>query len=598
MFSFLISTLASYFRRKWPPSPDIPSVSGCGAMFSTQGFPNDPMFTRLRRRCIENAGVIIHDESGIDAGYDHLVGDVMHMRKILQNRLPSSSFDEKGCLRQEAASIALVVSAGYYFIVSFLAIAALGGVCVPLGKTVTPEEALYFLKKSKAACVLADADTLETAEAIGAYARNQNGQKVHIIPITRAGLRPNLRLELEIDEELCFPSNAGSLILFTSGTTALPKGILLPRQLFYEIEDIPPITGLYLSSSQPQWIGGATGLIFSAINGERIHIVNGGPEPRRYWEILRKGKVTEMGACPTLLRTLMEYYNEHIRDLPTEDRDAYISGAQSLRVVYSSGSALNPATRQFFVDLMNMPIRNAYGISEMGGGLMVTSAESALLDGCIGTPIPGVTVKLSEGDHGEILVKKPSMFIRYVDDPAATHAAFDDEGFYKTGDHAHRVGDNYFFDGRVSYDWVRFHEYRISVLEIEQILTDLGYISEAHVIPVPDHEAGGLVSALVRIRKRNAVTEEHGDITLQKIRQDLAAANIAAYKLPALLRVLRDHEQVPLTASGKVLKKQCLQKFFDISGYLPDQYAVDGVEYWGNKLDLTASTRVDDWGEL
>ncbi|THC91914.1 hypothetical protein EYZ11_008624 [Aspergillus tanneri] len=79
---------------------------------------------------------------------------------------------------------------------------------------------------------------------------------------------------------------------------------------------------------------------------------------------------------------------------------------------------------------------------------MATPAGSNFVDGSIGTPFPGVIVKLSNGDHGEILVKNPKAFIqqRYINDDAATRAAFDSEGFYKTGDYAHRVGESYFFD--------------------------------------------------------------------------------------------------------------------------------------------------------
>lgn len=140
---------------------------------------------------------------------------------------------------------------------------------------------------------------------------------------------------------------------------------------------------------------------------------------------------------------------------------------------------------------------------------------------------------------------------------------------------------------------VRFHEYTISIPELERQLLELPYIAEAHVLPVKDHGAGGLVAALVRLQKQ----EGYG-ITLKQIRNDLAATNLASYKLPTLLRVLQDEEEVPLTPSEKVLKRECLRKFFQISEYIPDSYAVEGVEYCGNKLDATASSRVFDWGGL
>lgn len=123
---------------------------------------------------------------------------------------------------------------------------------------------------------------------------------------------------------------------------------------------------------------------------------------------------------------------------------------------------------------------------------------------------------------------------------------------------------------------------------------DLPYISEACVLPVPDHEVGGLVAALVRV-KPDTNEAAHGNINLGRIRQDLSAANLVSYKLPALLRILSNDEEVPQTATGKPRKKEALQRYFQISGYLPKDYAVDGVEPWGNHIDSNTSNRLFDW---
>lgn len=144
---------------------------------------------------------------------------------------------------------------------------------------------------------------------------------------------------------------------------------------------------------------------------------------------------------------------------------------------------------------------------------------------------------------------------------------------------------------------LRFHEYTISVLELEQRLADLPYICEAHVLPVRDHHAGGLAAALVRLCKQDTDEEAH-NITLRNIREDLAGAGVVSYKLPTLLRIIPDEEQVPHTASGKAQKKEALRKYFNIVGHLPDGYEHEGVEYWGNKLDLDTSARLFDWGGL
>ncbi|KAA8651452.1 class I adenylate-forming enzyme family protein [Aspergillus tanneri] len=570
-------------------------------MASTQQkFPNDPIFTQFRRLSTEKPGDFIHDDHhGIDAGYGHLIRDIKHLCHVLQEHLPRSSFNENGTFHEPATSIAFHALSGYCFIVSFFAIAALGGVCVPLANGLTPDEALYILNKTKATHILVDESTFENITAVRDHAVNQAGQELNIITITRADSESDATYtpELEINDELTFSPTMGCLVLFTSGTTGPPKGVVLPRRTFYLKPGEFDPTVLYLASSPVHWVGG-TGLIDSVLNGEGLHIIKFGSGPDRFWEILREGKITEMSVSPTLLRELKAYYIENISELPAEDRDKYINGARSLQAVYTSGSTLHPSTQQFFADLTGMPIINAFGITEMGGGLMLTPSGSAFVEGYVGKLIPGVTVKLSNGDHGEILAKSPNMFTHYIGDEEATCAAFDDEGFYKTGDHAHRVGDDYYFDGRVSCDWIRFHEYTISVLEVEHCLMDLPYISESHVLPVLDREAGGQVAALVRLRKQDTYRDRSEVVSLRTIRAELAASGMVSYKLPTLLRVLQDGEQVPLTASGKVMKKECLRNYFNVSGYLPEPYAMDGVEYWGNKLDLDTSSRLFDWGGL
>ncbi|KAJ5598163.1 hypothetical protein N7537_008247 [Penicillium hordei] len=551
--------------------------------YGTQGFPNDPIFTRLSRLSQERPGSIIHDEYGINASYKDLISDVMHFRQVIREQLPATLFDDKGLLRKEAASIAFLAFSGYHHLVCFFTIVALGGICVPLATTIKEEEALYFLNKTDATCVLSDTGSYDKAVAIQRYAENRAAQKISIVPISRAGPESSPWSRLEIDEELTLPPTTACLVIFTSGTTSLPKGVLLPRQLFYYTEEPTHPASLYLGSSPKHWVGGATGPVSSVLNGEQLHLMKDGSGPARVWEILSEGKVTEMSLSPTLFRGLREYYMDNIRDLPSECRQKYVDGAKCLETAFTSGSVLSPSVRKFFTDLTKVPIINAYGLTEMGGGVMATSAGLEFMNGCIGRPFPGVVVKLSEGDHGEILLKSPSMFIGYIKDKAATHAAFDHEGFYKTGDRAHRVGEDYFFDGRISCDWVKIQEHMVSVLDLEQHLLDLPYVSEAYVLPILDHESGGQLAALIRLPKQERLGES-GSINLRMIRGDLTARGLVPYRLPTMLRILHEEEQVPQTASDKVLKKECLRKYFNIFAGSPYQYPAEGVEYWGIKL--------------
>lgn len=100
--------------------------------FKSQKFPNDPIFTRLAQLSREVPGVRVHDEYGIDAEYGDLLNDIAQLRDTLRKQLPRDWFDSTGLLRQEAGSIATITISGYFYIVGFLSILALGGKCVPL----------------------------------------------------------------------------------------------------------------------------------------------------------------------------------------------------------------------------------------------------------------------------------------------------------------------------------------------------------------------------------------------------------------------------------------------------------------------------------
>ena len=113
-------------------SPQLPTLTRKLKMQTQLGFPNDPIFSQLRRLAKQSPDVLFHDEYGVDARYSDLIRDVIHLRY-----LPGASFDEQGCLREDARSIAFLAYSGYSFIISFFAIVALGGICVPLCKSLS-----------------------------------------------------------------------------------------------------------------------------------------------------------------------------------------------------------------------------------------------------------------------------------------------------------------------------------------------------------------------------------------------------------------------------------------------------------------------------
>jgi malonyl-CoA/methylmalonyl-CoA synthetase len=163
---------------------------------------------------------------------------------------------------------------------------------------------------------------------------------------------------------------------------------------------------------------------------------------------------------------------------------------------------------------------------------------------------------------------------RYLNDEVPSTTYFDDEGFFKTGDLAHKLNDHFIFDGRASIDCEFTQAFNchiffsssflmravicnsggtVSVLKLEEALNGLSCIEEAYVVPVQDQKLAERAGALVRFVDQ--------DLTLQQLRARLAP-HVRAAMLPTALRVLRIKDTLPRTHSGKISKRALQKQFF------------------------------------
>lgn len=138
-----------------------------------------------------------------------------------------------------------------------------------------------------------------------------------------------------------------------------------------------------------------------------------------------------------------------------------------------------------------------------------------------------------------------------------------------------------------------FRFFRIPLQKVEQSLLDLPYISEASVIAIPDHEAKELCAAAIRLDVTSSVPAS--EISLARIRSDLMQS-LSMYMLPAILRILKDGEEIPRNISGKVVKAAVRRELFATTDWWPHSNPPAEVEYWGNMPPIfEAATRPWDW---
>jgi len=197
-----------------------------------------------------------------------------------------------------------------------------------------------------------------------------------------------------------------------------------------------------------------------------------------------------------------------------------------------------------------------YGMTEIGMALS-NPLHGERRPGFVGMPLPGMTAVLmdeegveieSEGTQGEICVHGDTVFNEYWGREEATREAFRD-GWFLTGDIAVRDKGSFRILGRNSVDIIKSGGYKISALEIEEVLRTHPGIQECAVVGVPDDEWGERVSAAI------AATDEPIELDALK---EWAGDKLAKYKIPTRLLTL---EELPRNVMGKVTKKAVVQLF-------------------------------------
>ncbi|KAK0724920.1 hypothetical protein B0H67DRAFT_569137 [Lasiosphaeris hirsuta] len=540
---------------------------------TSQRLPDEPIFKKLIENGKSNPNVIFQDAScGVDATYPQLLYDIVSLRQRLYEWLPPSLFDDDGRIKEENPYILIVAPANYEFVVASLAVLAIGAALVPLAPAILPEEALYFSQRCKSKLMLVSSPCLPLASEIEKYAQ-ANGDKLNIQPIA-SGLRcwdgeaASLGCSLLssgdfcIDERMTVAASRPSLILFTSGTTGPPKGVVHTRSFFYFGYGTSN-ADVFLTHRPVHWIGGLRSTINLVANGTRQEVVTSSAPA--IWERIRQGGVTMLCCVIPMWWSLMRHYHDVISPLPENERDAYLQGMRALRVARIGGAMPLPSLLQFWREEIGIPLELTYGCTETGGpGFMTDSQSDRSVERCLGQAEDGVVARFSEGDFGEIFLKTRFLFSHYLDDIEATKAAFTSDGFFKTGDYVSRLGKEYVFEGRTSTDFVRFHGFKIPVLEVETQLAQLPSVAEACVVSIPDKDASTRVGAIVRLKEGF----EHENLV--SIRNALAD-KLLYYKLPTALRVLGNGEQIPSIWSGKVARRKVSELFFPVSesGSLP-----------------------------
>ena len=365
-----------------------------------------------------------------------------------------------------------------------------------------------------------------------------------------------------------FPAENPLFILYTSGTTGKPKGILhtsggyLTQASFTHrnVFDLHPETDVYWCTADIGWITGHSYVVYGPLaNGATQVIYEGTPDfpaPGRWWDIIEKYAVSIFYTAPTAIRSFMKAG----REIP-QARDL-----SSLRVLGSVGEPINPEAWMWYREVIggnNCPIVDTWWQTETGA-IMISALPgiTATKPGSAQVPIPGIIVDVlddtgaqvgsSAGGLLAITEPWPSMLRGIWKDPERFVETYWSTfpGRYFAGDGAHLDEDNdVWLLGRVD-DVMNVSGHRLSTMEIESALVSNLAVAEAAVVGASDETTGQAVVAFVVLKKRaQDVTNTADEITELKAH---VVKEIGAIARPRDIYLVED---LPKTRSGKIMRR-------------------------------------------
>jgi len=434
--------------------------------------------------------------------------------------------------------------------IAFHAVAMLGGIVTPLNPLYTAAEAAFQLRDAGARFLVTTPLCIDKAAAAAQAANIEElfvfGESDGATPFARL-----LEGDGDVPRVAIDPKNDLVALPYSSGTTGLPKGVMLTH--YNIVANMCQMDGLDYFHHEDRLlcvlplfhIYGLVVVLNMGLHLGATIVIMPRFDLEQFLESIQKYRITLSHIVPPIVLKLA-------KDPTIDDYDL-----SSLRMIFSGAAPLGAELSRECLKRINCGIRQGYGMTETSPVTHSSPADPVRMKfGAVGTAAPNTEVKLLDpatgaelgpNEEGEICVRGPQIMKGYLNNPEATAHTIDADNWLHTGDIGYADDDGHFFVVDRVKELIKYKGFQVAPAELEAVLLTHPAIADAAVIPLPDDEAGEVPKAFI-VAKHEASGEEI---------MDFVAARVAPHKK---IREVEFIAQIPKSLSGKILRRVLVEQ--------------------------------------
>jgi acyl-CoA synthetase (AMP-forming)/AMP-acid ligase II len=435
------------------------------------------------------------------------------------------------------------------YAILFHAVASLGGINTPINPLYTESEIAHQLKDAGATFLVIAPQCADKASAAAAAAGITN----LFVFGEATGFRPFATLlggDGDYPKPTINPKNDLVALPYSSGTTGLPKGVMLTH--YNLVSNLRQMDGLdYFTQDDtllcvlPLFhIYGLVVILNMGLHMGATIVMLPRFDFEQFLKAVSTYRVTLSHLVPPIVLALAKSPVVDSYDL------------SSLRMVFSGAAPLDAQLTRSCMQRLNVGVRQGYGMTETSPVTHSSPANTEQVKhGSVGVPAPNTECKiidletgeaLAANKEGELCVRGPQIMKGYLNRPEATAATIDDDNWLHTGDIAYVDEDGHFFIVDRAKELIKYKGFQVPPAELESLLLTHEAVADAAVIPCPDEEAGEVPKAFVVLR---------GETTAEDL-MDFVEQRVAPHKK---IRFVEFTDKIPKSPSGKILRRVLVQ---------------------------------------